>query len=137
MKFLQNEIKTKKDIAYYITDLYDNNMMYHFDDDAEDILRNAISESEDGVISLSSVEEKIEDSIRESLSNLSSYDLFYGDEIFDDGGDGYYVVQRSNQIESFNQPDQYEDESNIGDIASRRSELRKHLDRDRKKYGGY
>jgi hypothetical protein len=31
----------------------------------------------------------------------------------------------------------YEDESNIGDIASRRSELRKHLDRDRKKYGGY
>jgi hypothetical protein len=31
----------------------------------------------------------------------------------------------------------YKDESNIGDIASRRSELRKHLDRDRKKYGGY
>lgn len=38
MKFLHNQIKTKKDIAYYITDLYDNNMMYHFDDDAEDIL---------------------------------------------------------------------------------------------------
>jgi len=40
MKFLQNEIKTKKDIAYYIADLYDNNMMYHFDDEAEDILSN-------------------------------------------------------------------------------------------------
>jgi hypothetical protein len=40
MKFLQNQIKTKKDIAYYIADLYDNNMMYHFDDDAEDILSN-------------------------------------------------------------------------------------------------
>jgi hypothetical protein len=81
--------------------------------DTEDILRFAISNSEDGVISLSSVEEKIEDSIRESLSNLSSYDLFYGEEVFDDGSDGYYVVQRSNQIESFNQPDQYEDESNV------------------------
>ena len=79
----------------------------------DEILIRAISESEDGVVSLSSVEEKIEDLIRESLSNLPSYDLFYGDEIFDDGGDGYYVVQRTNQIESFNQPDQYEDESNI------------------------
>ena len=38
MKFLQNEIKTKKDIAYYIAGLYDNDMLYHFDDDAEDIL---------------------------------------------------------------------------------------------------
>jgi len=38
MKFLQNQIKTKKDIAYYIADLYDHDMMYHFDDDAEDIL---------------------------------------------------------------------------------------------------
>lgn len=38
MKFLQNEIKTKKDIAYYIADLYGNDMLYHFDDDAEDIL---------------------------------------------------------------------------------------------------
>ena len=36
----------------------------------DEILIRAISESEDGVISLSSVEEKIEDSIRESLYNL-------------------------------------------------------------------
>jgi hypothetical protein len=79
----------------------------------DEILIRAISESEDGVISLSSVEGKIEDLIRESLSNLPSHDLFYGDEIFDDGGDGYYVVQRSNQIEDFNQPDQYEDESDV------------------------
>jgi hypothetical protein len=79
----------------------------------DEILIRAISESEDGVVSLSSVEEKIEDSIRDSLSNLPIHDLFYGDEIFGDGGDGYYVVQRSNQIESFNQPDQYEDESNV------------------------
>ena len=46
MKFLQNQIKTKKDIAYYIADLYDNNMMYHFDDDAEDILSNESGFSE-------------------------------------------------------------------------------------------
>jgi hypothetical protein len=38
MKFLNDQIKTKKDIAYYITDLYDNNMLYHFDDDAQDVL---------------------------------------------------------------------------------------------------
>jgi hypothetical protein len=38
MKFLQNEIKTKKDIAYYIADLYDNNMMYHFEDDPIDVI---------------------------------------------------------------------------------------------------
>ena len=46
MKFLQNEIKTKKDIDYYIADLYDNNMMYHFDDEAEDILSNESGFSE-------------------------------------------------------------------------------------------
>jgi hypothetical protein len=38
MKFLQNEIKTKKDIAYYIDNLYNNDMLYHFDDDAKDII---------------------------------------------------------------------------------------------------
>ena len=81
--------------------------------DAEDILRNAISESEDGVISFKDVEEKIVDSIREVFSNMSIYELFYGDEIFSDGGDGYYVVERSNQIENFNQPDQYESESDV------------------------
>jgi hypothetical protein len=38
MKFLQNKIESKQDIANYITNLFDNNMMYHFDDEAEDIL---------------------------------------------------------------------------------------------------
>jgi len=38
MKFLQNEIKTKKDITYYIDNLYNNDMLYHFDDDARDII---------------------------------------------------------------------------------------------------
>jgi hypothetical protein len=78
----------------------------------EDILRNAISNSEDGVISLSSVEEKIEDSIRESLGELNVSDLFYGESLYGDD-DTFYVVERSNQIESFNQPDQYEEESNV------------------------
>ena len=81
--------------------------------DTQDILRNAINNSETGTISLQDVEETIADSIRESLNNLSTYELFYGDEIFSDGGDGYYVVERSNQIENFNQPDQYENESNV------------------------
>jgi hypothetical protein len=79
---------------------------------AEDIIRNAISNSEDGVISLSSVEEKIEDSIREALSGLNVSDLFYGESLYGDD-DTFYVVERSNQIESFNQPDQYEEESDV------------------------
>ena len=40
MKFLQNEIKSLEDIKNYIDNLEANNMMYHFDDDAEDILSN-------------------------------------------------------------------------------------------------
>lgn len=80
--------------------------------DTEGILRNAISNSEDGVISLSSVEEKIEDSIREALSELNVSDLFYGELLYGED-DTFYLVERSNQIESFNQPDQYENESNV------------------------
>lgn len=45
MKFLQDQIKTKKDIKNYIDNLALNNMMYHFDDDAKDILSNESSSS--------------------------------------------------------------------------------------------
>ena len=38
MKFLQNEIKSLEDIKNYIDNLEANNMMYHFDDDARDIV---------------------------------------------------------------------------------------------------
>ncbi|MFY8170250.1 MAG: hypothetical protein ACOVK2_03935 [Candidatus Fonsibacter sp.] len=38
MKFLQNEIKSLEDIKNYIDNLKANNMMYHFDDDARDIV---------------------------------------------------------------------------------------------------
>ena len=41
MKFLQNKIESKQDIANYITNLFDNDMMYHFDDEAEDILSHS------------------------------------------------------------------------------------------------
>ena len=40
MKFLQNKIESLEDIKNYIDNLTINNMMYHFDDDAEDILSN-------------------------------------------------------------------------------------------------
>lgn len=40
MKFLQNQIKSLEDIKSYIDNLATNNMMYHFDDDAKDILSN-------------------------------------------------------------------------------------------------
>ena len=38
MTFLNKQIKTKKDIKNYIDNLVANNMMYHFEDDATDIL---------------------------------------------------------------------------------------------------
>jgi hypothetical protein len=38
MKFLQNKIESLEDIKNYIDNLLTNDMMYHFDDDAEDIL---------------------------------------------------------------------------------------------------
>jgi hypothetical protein len=38
MKFLQNKIESLEDIKSYIDNLLINDMMYHFDDDAEDIL---------------------------------------------------------------------------------------------------
>ena len=41
MKFLNKQIKNKKDIKNYIDNLVANNMMYHFEDDATDILSRA------------------------------------------------------------------------------------------------
>ena len=38
MKFLQNKIESLEDIKSYIDNLLINDMMYHFDDYAEDIL---------------------------------------------------------------------------------------------------
>jgi hypothetical protein len=38
MKFLSNQIKTKRDIESYIDSLASNDLMYHFDDNARDIV---------------------------------------------------------------------------------------------------
>lgn len=38
MKFLNKQIKTKKDIKNFIDNLAANDMMYHFEDRAKDIL---------------------------------------------------------------------------------------------------
>jgi len=38
MKFLQNKITNQKEIKNYIDNLQANNMLYHFDDDARDIV---------------------------------------------------------------------------------------------------
>lgn len=38
MKFLQNKITNQKEIKNYIDNLQSNNMLYHFDDDARDIV---------------------------------------------------------------------------------------------------
>lgn len=40
MEFLNKKIKSIKDIENYIDKLVINNMMYHFEDDAKDILSN-------------------------------------------------------------------------------------------------
>ena len=92
---------------------------FDFDDlpwtsrNVENILRIAINNSESGIISLKDVEDTISDSIREYLYDTDPTDLFYGEDIFQDNGSTYYVVDRRNQIESFNQPDQYESESDV------------------------
>lgn len=41
MKFLNKQIKTKKDIKNFIDNLVANKMMYHFEDYAKDILSQA------------------------------------------------------------------------------------------------
>jgi hypothetical protein len=38
MKFLNNKINTLEDIKEYIRNLVSNDMLYNFDDDAEDIM---------------------------------------------------------------------------------------------------
>jgi hypothetical protein len=38
MKFLNNKITNQADIKNYINNLQSNNMLYHFDDDARDIV---------------------------------------------------------------------------------------------------
>ena len=38
MKFLQNKITNQKEIKNYIDNLQSNSMLYHFDDDARDIV---------------------------------------------------------------------------------------------------
>jgi hypothetical protein len=37
MKFLNNKINTLEDVREYIDNLVSNDMLYNFDDDAEDI----------------------------------------------------------------------------------------------------
>lgn len=81
--------------------------------EAESIFINAINNSETGTISLRDVENDIESSIRDSLYDLSVHDLFYGEDIYSDDNNGYYVLERRNQIEGFSQPDQYESTSDF------------------------
>ena len=40
MEFLNKKIKSIEDIKNYIDNLFINNMMYHFEDDAKDVLSN-------------------------------------------------------------------------------------------------
>jgi hypothetical protein len=79
----------------------------------QDILLAALNDSETGTISLRDVENNIESSIRDSLYDLPINDLFYGEDIYSDGDQGYYVLERRNQIEGFSQPDQYESTSDF------------------------
>jgi hypothetical protein len=79
----------------------------------QDILLAALNDSETGTISLRDVENNIESSIRDSLYDLPINDLFYGEDIYSDDNNGYYVLERRNQIEGFSQPDQYQSTSDF------------------------
>ncbi len=84
----------------------------------EDILRAAIEKSEDGFIRLSEVEDKISDEIRDYLYNTSIEELFWGDEVYSDGDQTYYLVERRGSTETFRQPDEYEEGSSKEDFES-------------------
>jgi len=84
----------------------------------EDILRAAIEKSEDGFIRLSEVEDKISDEIRDYLYNTSIEELFWGDELYSDGDQTYYMVERRGSVENFRQPDEYEEGSAKEDFES-------------------
>ena len=84
----------------------------------EDILRAALDRSDDGSISLSDVEDKISDEIRDYLYNTSIEDLFWGDEVYSDGDQTYYLVERRGSLETLRQPDEYEEGSAKEDFES-------------------
>jgi hypothetical protein len=104
---LEREINDINNITQSDIDSFNFDDLYWQANDTKDILEKAISESEDGVISLSSVEEKIEDSIRNSLYNIPAYELFYSDDVYSDGNDTFYIIERNSSIENLNQPDEY------------------------------
>jgi hypothetical protein len=104
---LEREINDINNITQSDIDSFDFDSLYWQANETKEILEKAISESEDGVVSLSSVEEKIEDSIRNSLYNIPAYELFYSDDVYTDGNDTFYIIERNSSIENLNQPDEY------------------------------
>lgn len=84
----------------------------------EDILRNAIEKSETGSISFSDIEDSISDDIRNYLYEQDTRDLFWGDELYSDGDQTYYMVERRGSVENFRQPDEYEEGSSKEDFES-------------------
>lgn len=84
----------------------------------EDVLRAAIEQSEDGSIRLSDVEDNISDEIRDYLYGTPIDELFWGDETYSDGDQTYYLVERRGSIETFKQPDEYEEGSAKEDFES-------------------
>jgi hypothetical protein len=86
-----------------------------------DILKLSFRDSENESVKLSDIEDIISDSIRTRLYEQPIYDLFVGEEVYSDD-ETYYVVERRNQTETLNQPEEYdmgnanpdEYESNLG-----------------------
>ena len=78
-------------------------------DRTDDILRNAIEQSENGSVSFDSIEDKIRDAIRDSLFNTDVSDLFWGDDLYSDGDQTYYMIERRGSVETLSQPDEYDD----------------------------
>jgi hypothetical protein len=111
--YLEKEIPDTNNISESDVDEFNFDNLPWTSGEVENILRSAINNSEDGVISLKDVEDTISDSIRQYLYDTDPTDLFYGEDIFQDNGNTYYVVDRRNQIESFNQPDQYESDTDV------------------------
>ncbi len=68
MKFLQNKITNQKEIKDFIDNLASRHMLYHFEDDAKDILdKNLISVSVSKAKSFELVLNKLREQIMENL----------------------------------------------------------------------
>jgi len=105
--FADIENITAEDIASYEPDEWMGNV-------AKDLLQEAIDNAKDGeTVAWRDIESELERMVRDSYSDESLEDLFFGYQaIYAYGNDYVYVVKGRGSVETLQQPDEYEAVSN-------------------------